>query len=62
MPVQIYKGKQIPSVDLESSHEEADIILVQQLLANANEPHAKLIAECDDTDVFVALVHFYLNE
>ena len=44
---------------LSLSHEEADILLVQQLLANANEPHAKLIAECDDTDFNSRLIIIY---
>ena len=59
IPTQVYKGKKMPRVDLESNHEEADITLVQQLLSRANDTSARLTAECDDTDIFVELVYFY---
>ena len=61
IPVQVYKGRKFPRLDLESPHEEADIVLVQQLLSVANDPDLTLIAECDDTDIFVQLVYFYFD-
>ena len=48
--------------DLVSTHEEADVILPQQLI-NATSQGAKNVAlVCDDTDVFVLLLYFYLQK
>ena len=44
--------------DLETHHEEADIIIVQQALKGASEARRVAVVS-DDTDVFVLLVHHY---
>jgi len=57
-PVQVSNEDISVRHDLETSHEEADIIIVQQALKCASEA-SKLSVVSDDTDVFVLLVHFY---
>ena len=47
-----------PRHDLKTSHEEADIIIVQQVLKCAQD-HRKMTVICDDTDVFVLLLFHY---
>ena len=44
--------------DLKTAHEEADIIIVQQVLKAASEAR-RMTVVCDDTDVFVLLLYHY---
>ncbi len=58
VPMDIFKGVCIARPDIQSSHEEADNIIVQHAIgASLLIKPVKVV--CDDTDVFVLLVHFY---
>ena len=61
VPVEIDRGVRIDRHDLCSSHEEADILITQHAIALG--PLGKSVnVVCDDTDVFVLLVHFYNSQ
>lgn len=45
--------------DLCTTHEEADVIIVQQVVHLANTGKSSIRVIADDTDVFVLLMHFY---
>ena len=61
-PFEICKGLIIQRGDLQNMHEEADVILVNQAVhaAKIGVSGVKVIA--DETDIFVLLLHFYLQE
>ena len=61
VPVEIsHDGIIIQRTDLSTSHEEADIIIIQQVLSCAEEnANSKITVIADDTDVFVLLMHYY---
>ena len=42
-----------------NSHEEADVIVVNQVMSAARQVYKTIHIVCDDTNVFVLLVHFY---
>ena len=48
--------------DLENHHEEADVIIVNQAVHSARCGSSAIRVVSDDTDVFVLLCHFYLEE
>jgi len=50
---EINKGIVIPRRDLETSQEEADVIIVQQMVAITEHGGDGIRVLCDDTDVFV---------
>ena len=60
MPIEISEGGVVVSrADLATSHEEADNIIVQQVLSCAAEnAESIIIVVADDTDVFVLLLHY----
>ena len=64
IPVQVWDNSTLQRLDLETHHEEADVIIIHHLIRivqNANgDLHIKVI--CDDTDVFILLIHFYVEE
>ena len=61
VPIEISEGGVVVSqADLATSHEEADNIIVQQVLNCAAEnAESKIIVVADDTDVFVLLLHYH---
>ena len=63
-PVQVWINGTVQRQDLRTHHEEADVIIIHHLVhiasAASDDAHIKVI--CDDTDVFVLLIHFYINE
>ena len=60
-PVQISHGVVIYREDISTSHEEADYIIVQQpLMASEYQQGVSVIAV--DTDVFILLIHHYLEQ
>ena len=62
-PFELRAGEIYERTDLRTTHEEADVIIVQQvvhLAVNENKESIRIIA--DDTDVFVLLTYFYLME
>ena len=63
-PVQVWINGTVQRQDLRTHHEEADVIIIHHLVhiasAASDDAHIKVI--CDDTDVFVLLIHFYIKE
>ena len=59
MPVQIENGQISPRNDLHNVIEEADVIMVHQMLqvAQAGASHINVVS--DDTDIFILLLHHY---
>ena len=61
--VEISHGMTICREDLRNAHEEANVIIIHQMLSivesSTNDINISVIS--DDTDVFVMLVHFYLS-
>jgi len=47
---------------MDTTHEEADVVLVQQMLTVSRENPAGITVVSDDTDVFVLLLHYYLED
>ena len=58
VPVEIVGGVRIERHDLCSTHEEADILITQHAISSSLSGNSVRVV-CDDTDVFVLLVHFY---
>ena len=44
---------------MSNKHEETDVIIVNQVMYAARQGCNIIHVVCDDTDVFVLLVHFY---
>ena len=62
VPVEISYGISIHRTDLRNTQEEADVIIIHQLLCildSTGEGNDSVNVISDDTDVFVLLVHFY---
>ena len=61
MPIEISEGGVVISrADLATSHEEADNVIVKQVLGCAPESaESKITVVADDTDVFVLLLHYH---
>ena len=58
VPVEITGGLRIDIHDLRSTHEEADILIAQHAISlSLLGKYVRVV--CDDTDVFVLLVHYY---
>ena len=58
VPLQIYSNIVTPREDVRTTQKEADLIIMHQLVKTASgDPSIKVI--CNDTDVFVLLLHFY---
>ena len=58
-PVEIYNGNLSLRNDLKTAQEEADVIMVQQMLVLAFAGASRIRVVSDDTDVFILLLHFY---
>ncbi len=58
VPVEMVAGVKIDRHDLCSTHEEADILITQHAISSSLSGKSVRVV-CDDTDVFVLLVHFY---
>ncbi|KAG1683284.1 Poly [ADP-ribose] polymerase 4 [Nymphon striatum] len=61
VPIEISEGGVVISrADLSTSHEEADNVIVQQVLSCAAEnAESKITVVADDTDVFVLLLYYH---
>ncbi|KAK5918487.1 hypothetical protein CgunFtcFv8_003249 [Champsocephalus gunnari] len=57
-PIEIRMEERRSRYELENQQEEADTIIVQQVLGCAGEAH-QISVVSDDTDVFVLLLHYY---
>ena len=58
VPVEIVGGVRINRRDLCSAHEEADVMITQHAIMSSLSGKSVRVM-CEDTDVFVLLVHFY---
>ena len=60
-PYKIQDGKVELFHELRTLHEEADVVIVNQLIwaVRDENPATNVLVKCDDTDVFVLLVHYY---
>ena len=58
VPVEITGGLMIDIHDLRSTHEEADILFAQHAVSLSLLGKSVRVV-CDDTDVFVLLIHYY---
>lgn len=58
-PFQIYQNNVTKLVDLRGFQEEADVIMIQQLLYAAERSEESITVVCDDTDVFLLPLHIY---
>ena len=47
--------------DLKTKHEEADVIVVAQAIYAAEVESKKAVVVADDTDIYVLLLHHYMN-
>ena len=59
IPFEVFNNQVKECPDLKSYHEEADVNIVQRVIYLATKGHSLLQVLCDDTDVFVLLLHFY---
>lgn len=60
IPIELFCGYQFNRADLQTTHEEADVTMVYQVLhiAQSQDGIQTIKVICDDTDVFVLLLHF----
>lgn len=59
VPKEVHKGVQIQRNDMQTSHEEADVIIAQQMVHAAQQGSGCIKVTSDDTDVFILLLHHY---
>ena len=59
IPVYIFKGVAIERRDLETTHEQADVIIPRQVVDATTQGSTRIKVICDDTDVFILLIHYY---
>jgi hypothetical protein len=62
IPIEVTNGQILARTDLKTTHEEADVIMVNQMLHLAHSRSNPIRVICDDTDVFILLVHFYASQ
>jgi len=62
VPHEIFCAKTSLRSDMITMHEEADNIIVQQAITVAFLGVTKVIVISDDTDVFILLLHYYLQQ
>lgn len=62
VPHVIEAGAHTRRQDMSVKHEEGDVIIVNQVVRIARETQSIIHVVCDDTDVFILLVHFYASE
>ncbi len=59
VPTEICQGLQIQQPDMKIKHEEADTIIINQVVSAAKQGNDYIHVISDDTDVFVFLLHYY---
>ena len=59
VPEEPHLGIRIKRMDWSTTHEEADVIIPQQLIYAVNEGAKCIRIVSDDSDVFAILLHFY---
>ena len=58
-PFQIYRNNIVTLHQLQNFQEEADVIIINQLMHAVEHTKEAITVVCDDTDVFLLLLHFY---
>lgn len=58
-PIEICNGDMAERPDLHTTHEEADVIIIQKVVHMAETRNKAIRVIADDTDVFVLLTHIY---
>ena len=58
-PVEITRGWVTPRLDISTSREEADNIIIQQTFMAVEHGAECLSVMADDTDVYILLLHYY---
>lgn len=61
IPVEFFQNRVLNRPELRTTHEEADVIIVQRMVHLASKVDSIKVV-CDDTDVFVLLMYFYVTE
>ena len=62
VPIVLRNGKISKRDALYNVHEEADVIIVNQLVYLADQGARNILVVCDDTDVFMLLIYFYCGK
>ena len=63
VPIELFCGYQLQRTDLRTTHEEADVTMIYQVLQIAKMDDVQTVKVIsDDTDVFVLLLHFSEQE
>ena len=62
IPILIEDGLVMRCMDLETTHEEADVMIIQRVLYLESEGKLSIEVISDDTDIFILLVHFYTSQ
>ena len=61
-PFEVNQGVILQRHDMRNRHEEADVIIVNQVVHLANDGMSSLKVISDDTDVFILLIHHYAEQ
>ena len=59
VPFEVTMAGIIYRIDLKTLHEEADTMIVSQMLSMVNEGYTRIQVVCEDTDIFVLLLHHF---
>ena len=59
IPDEITMGVHVKRHDMCNSHEEADVIVINQVMSAVSQGYKAIHIVCDNTDVFVLLLQFY---
>ena len=62
VPMEVICDALVQRFDLKTTHEEADVIIPQKVVALADMGCKTINIICDDTDVFVLLAHYFAEE
>ena len=62
VPIVLRNGKICKRDALYNVHEEADVIIVNQLVYLADQGARNILVVCDDIDVFILLIYFYCGK
>ena len=58
VPIVLRNGKISKRDALHNAHEEADVIIVNQIVYLTDQGARNILVVCDDTDVFILLIYF----
>ena len=61
-PIRIFNAHVSERPDLHTTHEEADIIIIQQVVHLAGSSFSSILVVAGDTDEFAILFHYYSKQ